>query len=123
MFSPATGLAKGSCQSGSWQRQSSPLTRTVVWNGSATAISFSRSTYQLLFVSVSVPGRGIAQASVDLQEALDVGYIKVFNYGGENADRDYGAYIKASVSGSTVTLQSIGVAFLGASPIVTVIAY
>ncbi|POU37762.1 hypothetical protein DRM94_09375 [Aeromonas taiwanensis] len=73
-------------------------------------------------MSFDLDGRGITQLMFDLQEAVTRGDVRLYNRGGENADRPYDALIKVSRSGVLVTLRGEGV-WTGAPVIKRVVGY
>lgn len=97
--------------------------RVDLYSGSSTAVSITvPSTVNVLYVSFDLDGRGITQLMFDLQEAVTRGDVRIYNRGGENADRPYDALIKVSRSGVGVTLQGQGV-WTGAPVIKRVVGY
>lgn len=84
--------------------------RMDLYNGSSTSVSVSvPSTVSMLYVSFDLDGRGVTQLTFDLPEAVARGNVRIYNRGGENADRPYDALINVKQSGGVVTLQGQGV--------------
>ncbi len=102
---------------------SAAATRNQLYSGASTTVTFLKGTNSVLYVTLAPPGRAAQQVAVDLQTALSMGYFKLYNYGGENADRDYGATVSVSQSGSYITLQTNGVAFMGPATIYNVVGF
>lgn len=102
---------------------SSTSGRVDLYNGSTTTVSVSvPSTVSMLYVSFDLDGRGITQVAFDLQEAVARGNVRIYNRGGENADRPYDGLINVRQSGSIVTLQGQGI-WTGAPVIKRVVGY
>lgn len=98
-------------------------TRVQLWSGSATSASMAvDSNITTIYVTFDLDGRGVTQVMFDLQEAAARGDVRVYNRGGENADRPYDALIKVSKFGSTLTLRGEGI-WTGAPVIKAVIGY
>lgn len=110
-----------SCELGVWASTSNA--RKQLWSGSSTVASFNRDGANLITISAAVPGRGVTQLSVDINEALRHGYVKIYNRGGENADREYDGKLDFSQSGNIVTIRGVGVRFEGPASIYGVISY
>ena len=110
-----------SCELGVWASTSN--SRKQLWSGSSTVASFNRNGANLITISAAVPGRGVTQLSVDINEALRHGYVKMYNRGGENADREYDGKLNFSQSGNIVTIRGVGVRFEGPASIYGVISY
>ncbi|HDN9429586.1 hypothetical protein E4188_23850 (plasmid) [Aeromonas media] len=84
--------------------------RVDLYSGSSTAVNISvPTTVNVLYVSFDLDGRGITQLMFDLQDAVSRGDVRIYNRGGENADRPYDALIRVSRSGGVVTLRGEGV--------------
>lgn len=97
--------------------------RVDLYSGSSTSVNISvPTTVNVLYVSFDLDGRGITQLMFDLQEAVTRGDVRLYNRGGENADRPYDALIKVSRSGVLVTLRGEGV-WTGAPVIKRVVGY
>lgn len=98
-------------------------TRVQLWSGSSTTASMSiDSNITTVYATFDLDGRGVTQVMFDLQEAAARGDVRIYNRGGENADRPYDALIKVSKFGSTLTLRGEGI-WTGAPVIKTVIGY
>lgn len=97
--------------------------RVDLYSGSSTAVNISvPTTVNVLYVSFDLDGRGITQLMFDLQEAVTRGDVRIYNRGGENADRPYDALIRVSRSGGVVTLRGEGV-WTGAPVLKRVVGY
>lgn len=102
---------------------SSPGTRVQLWSGSSTSASMSiPSNITTIYATFDLDGRGVTQVMFDLQEAAARGDVRVYNRGGENADRPYDALIKVSKLGNSLTLRGEGI-WTGAPVIKKVIGY
>lgn len=97
--------------------------RKVLYSGRSTAVTVGLdSTMTTLYVSFDLDGRGVTQQMIDIDEAVGRGNFRVYNRGGENADRPYDALIRVSRSGNSLTLRGEGI-WTGAPVIYTVIGY
>lgn len=110
-----------SCESGVWASTSNA--RKQLWSGSSHSAAFARDGVNLITISTQVPGRGVTQITVDINEALRFGYVKIYNRGGENADREYDGKLVFSQSGNTVFITGVGVWFEGPAIIYGVVSY
>lgn len=98
-------------------------TRVQLWSGSSTSASMSvDNNITTIYITFDLDGRGVTQVMFDLQEAAARGDVRVYNRGGENADRPYDALIKVSKFGNSLTLRGEGI-WTGAPVIKTVIGY
>lgn len=97
--------------------------RVDLYNGSSTSVNVTiPSTVSMIYLTLDLDGRGITQVSFDLQEAIERGNVRLYNRGGENADRPYDALVKVSKFGSTLSLRGEGV-WTGAPVIKRVVGY
>ncbi|ARW85316.1 small distal tail fiber subunit (plasmid) [Aeromonas salmonicida] len=76
----------------------------------------------MIYLTLDLDGRGITQVTFDLLEAVNRGNIRLYNRGGENADRPYDALIIVSKSGNILSLRGQGV-WTGAPVIYRVVGY
>lgn len=98
-------------------------TRKVLYSGASTTVTVGlESTMTTLYVSFDLDGRGVTQQMIDIDEAVGRGNFRVYNRGGENADRPYDALIRVSRSGNNLTLRGEGI-WTGAPVIYTVVGY
>lgn len=111
-----------SCESGVWSSGSS-TERTQLWAGASTVASFLRNNANLITISLALPGKPATQITVDINETIRVGGVRVYNRGGENADRDYDGSLSISQSGSYITIRSNGVDKSGPATIYGVVSY
>lgn len=124
--------ATPSTNDGLWAHQNTPPmqpgrdnggTRVLLWSGSSTTASMSvDSNITIIYATFDLDGRGVTQVMFDLQEAAARGDVRVYNRGGENADRPYDALIKVSKFGNSLTLRGEGI-WTGAPVIKTVVGY
>ncbi|MFQ1831834.1 hypothetical protein ACK362_17805 [Aeromonas veronii] len=97
--------------------------RKVLYSGRSTAVTVGLdSTMTTLYVTFDLDGRGVTQQMIDIDEAVGRGNFRVYNRGGENADRPYDALIRVSRSGNSLTLRGEGI-WTGAPVIYSVIGY
>ncbi|MCX4117453.1 hypothetical protein, partial [Aeromonas hydrophila] len=97
--------------------------RRVLYSGRSTVVTVGVDpTMTTLYVSFDLDGRGITQQMIDIDETVGRGNFRVYNRGGENADRPYDALIRVSRSGNSLTLRGEGI-WTGAPVIYTVIGY
>lgn len=110
-----------SCELGVWASTSNA--RKQLWSGSSTVASFNRNNANLITISLALPGKPATQITVDINETIRVGGVRVYNRGGENADRDYDGSLSISQSGSYITIRSNGVDKSGPATIYGVVSY
>lgn len=97
--------------------------RKLLYSGRSTTVTVGIDpAMTTLYVSFDLDGRGVTQQMVDIEETVGRGNFRVYNRGGENADRPYDALIRVSRSGNTLTLKGEGV-WTGAPVIYTVVGY
>lgn len=97
--------------------------RVDLFNGSSTVATVGMpSSVNMIYLTLDLDGRGITQVAFDLPEAVARGNIRIYNRGGENADRPYDALVRVSSSGNTVTFRGEGV-WTGAPVIKRIVGY
>lgn len=105
------------------QGQSSTGKRTLLFSGrSASATVTTDPSMTMLYLSFDLDGRGVTQVMFDIEEAVGRGNVRLYNRGGENADRPYDALIRVSRIGNSVTLRGEGI-WTGAPVLYTVVGY
>lgn len=97
--------------------------RKLLYSGRSTVVTVALDPMMTtLYVSFDLDGRGITQQMIDIEETVGRGNFRVYNRGGENADRPYDALIRVSRSGNSLTLRGEGI-WTGAPVIYTVVGY
>ena len=74
-------------------------------------------------MSVKLTYRPVVQIAFDLSDALTTGYVRIYNRGGENADRDYDGYFLITQIGGNITVTSQAVQYQSASTILNITGY
>lgn len=97
--------------------------RVDLFNGSSTVATVGvPSTVTMIYLTLDLDGRGITQLAFDLPEAIARGNVRLYNRGGENADRPYDALVRVSSSGNTVTFRGEGI-WTGSPVIKRIVGY
>lgn len=89
------------------QQVTSSARKELHW-GDTQKVSFDGKGLVQLAILFQTFSYGWSQTVIDIAFALAVGEIRVYNRGGENADRDYDVRIAINQSGDTVTLSTQG---------------
>ncbi|MGL4885370.1 MAG: hypothetical protein ACRC4V_03315 [Aeromonas veronii] len=76
--------------------------------GYTQQVGFNAIGVNRLFILYNTSGYGWAQHEVDIALAVSIGEIRIYNRGGENADRNYDTRIAIGKSGDWVTLSTQG---------------
>ncbi|WP_429056585.1 hypothetical protein [Aeromonas veronii] len=82
--------------------------RVAIHWGDTQRVSFAIANITRLVILLNTSNYGWMQHEVDLHFALAIGEIRIYNRGGENADRNYDVRIAISRSNDTVTLSTHG---------------
>lgn len=83
--------------------------RNVLHWGDTQGVSVYAKGITLLTILYMTSGYGWAQHTFDLDFALSVGEVRIYNRGGENADRNYDTRIAINRAGDWVTLSTQGI--------------
>ncbi len=97
--------------------------RVELYNGASTSVSVAVDpAVNMIYLTLDLDGRGVTQVSFDLLEAVNRGNVRLYNRGGENADRPYDALVIVSKAGNILNLRGQGV-WTGAPVIYRVVGY